>query len=523
MNKIQHFNPTKFLLASCLMLFFSAALFAQESTEERKKKTMTIRITEDVDGEVTEKVIELPADVDFDLDETLRGLEIQEEIDELTGDQNMEIIIRKKELGEELKEMKVELERELGGLEIEINGEMIELQKRMEELHKQLENMPKRPLLGVHFEMSNQESSTKGAEVTKVVPGSGAEKAGLQKGDIITGVDGRTINNIEELPAIIGEYAPGDEVEISYLRDGKTEKTLATLGEGSPHMGGMKIMRFNGEDGEDMNFNFDFDFDFDDMEGHEFVWKQKGGCDEDMMKNLHKKMEMHMPHGTFLGIIPDMDFKKNGVRIEEPVKESTAMEMGLKAGDVITGINGNKISNLEELREELAKVEVGESYSVQFSRDKTDLEAVGTSKAHKGGHMMIIKGEDIDMDGEGHTMRKVIKIRIEVDELTEEEKEALSKANENFSPDNSLSPKTLKLYPNPNDGKFKLDLELEESSPVTFRVFDIKGNQVYMETIADFKAGLFTREVDITREAKGTYFLQITQNGKATTRKVITE
>ena len=72
----------------------------------------------------------------------------------------------------------------------------------------------------------------KGAYVTKVVPESGAEKAGLQAGDVITAVDGQTINSIEELPNIIGEYAPGDEVEISYLREGTSEKTMATLGEG---------------------------------------------------------------------------------------------------------------------------------------------------------------------------------------------------------------------------------------------------------------------------------------------------
>lgn len=515
MKRLQLLSPSRVLFASCLMLFFSASVFAQESTEPVKRKTMTIRITEDVNGEVTEKVIELPADADFDLEETLEGLEIQKEIDEMAAEENIEIIIRKNELDQELKELSIELERELGNLEIELNGEMERLQEHLAKLKVEMENMPKRPLLGVHFEMTSDGSMDKGAEITKIVPQSGADKAGLKAGDIITAVDGQTINSIEELPNIIGEYAPGDEVEVAYLRDGKSDKTLATLGEGGGNYGGMRMMKFHGDDAD-----FDFDFDFDEEGGnHHFKWK--GDCDDANVKVITSGEKR-----VLLGIIPESDAKKRGVIVEEVLKNTTAAEMNLKSGDIVTAINGNKVTNTSELREQLSQVKEGDSYSVDFLRDDVPLQASGSAKmseGHGGRTKVVTCKSTCDGKKGSRTETRVIKIMIDMDEVSEEETEALSKANENFNTDNSLSPSELKLYPNPNNGKFKLDLELEDNSPVTFRVYDQLGVQVYAETVADFNGGNLSREVDISNEAKGVYFLQITQNGKSTTRKVVTE
>jgi membrane-associated protease RseP (regulator of RpoE activity) len=59
-----------------------------------------------------------------------------------------------------------------------------------------------------------------GAEVQQVAPGSPADDAGLEVGDVITAVDDDEVDGPEALLAAIGDYEPGDEVNVSYQRDG---------------------------------------------------------------------------------------------------------------------------------------------------------------------------------------------------------------------------------------------------------------------------------------------------------------
>ena len=71
-----------------------------------------------------------------------------------------------------------------------------------------------------------------GLYVQSVVPGGPADQAGLQAGDIITKVDGRQVASVDDLTATQLTSKPGDRVRITYVRDGKTERTTVTLGNG---------------------------------------------------------------------------------------------------------------------------------------------------------------------------------------------------------------------------------------------------------------------------------------------------
>ena len=53
--------------------------------------------------------------------------------------------------------------------------------------------------------------------------------AGLKEGDIIVGIDGKAVISVANLQEMVALKRPGDKVEVSYLRDGKTLKTTATL------------------------------------------------------------------------------------------------------------------------------------------------------------------------------------------------------------------------------------------------------------------------------------------------------
>lgn len=64
---------------------------------------------------------------------------------------------------------------------------------------------------------------------TAVAPGSPAEKAGIKKGDVITEINDIKVGKQGSISTLIGEYAPGDTVKISYLRGGKLANTQLTL------------------------------------------------------------------------------------------------------------------------------------------------------------------------------------------------------------------------------------------------------------------------------------------------------
>jgi serine protease Do len=78
-------------------------------------------------------------------------------------------------------------------------------------------------------------SVTKGAYVfggdgkTAVVKGSPADKAGLKSKDIITKVGGIEVGDRGGVSSLVGEYAPGDTIELEILRNGKTMKVKVTL------------------------------------------------------------------------------------------------------------------------------------------------------------------------------------------------------------------------------------------------------------------------------------------------------
>jgi putative serine protease PepD len=69
-----------------------------------------------------------------------------------------------------------------------------------------------------------------GAFVAFVQPGSAAERAGLQPGDVIVAIDGEEVGSKEDVGRIVRSRSPGDEVEINYLRAGERRTGTARLG-----------------------------------------------------------------------------------------------------------------------------------------------------------------------------------------------------------------------------------------------------------------------------------------------------
>ena len=75
-----------------------------------------------------------------------------------------------------------------------------------------------------------------GAVVAAVADGSPAAAAGLERGDIITAVDGEPVTTAPELAGRILGHAPGDQVELTVIRGGSEQTVRVQLGE-SPTSG----------------------------------------------------------------------------------------------------------------------------------------------------------------------------------------------------------------------------------------------------------------------------------------------
>ncbi len=72
-------------------------------------------------------------------------------------------------------------------------------------------------------------SSVSGVYINEVLKGSAAEKAGLQKNDVILSIDSHKVTDAASVQAIVSGYHPGDQADITYVRDGKTRRTIVVF------------------------------------------------------------------------------------------------------------------------------------------------------------------------------------------------------------------------------------------------------------------------------------------------------
>lgn len=68
-----------------------------------------------------------------------------------------------------------------------------------------------------------------GVYVSETTPGSAAAEAGIKSGDVITGIDSKTIKSIAELQETLAKYLPGNEVNVKIIRDKKEKEVKVKL------------------------------------------------------------------------------------------------------------------------------------------------------------------------------------------------------------------------------------------------------------------------------------------------------
>ncbi len=96
---------------------------------------------------------------------------------------------------------------------------------------------PGHPYLGVCYKSIEQALAAGdavagyGIQVSKALPNTPADKAGIKPGDVIEKVDGRTLNNGETLGGVLQLHSPGDSVKMTAVRGGSSVDLNVTLGD----------------------------------------------------------------------------------------------------------------------------------------------------------------------------------------------------------------------------------------------------------------------------------------------------
>lgn len=195
------------------------------------------------------------------------------------------------------------------------------------------------------------EKTEKGAKINSVEKESAAEKAGLKKDDIITKVGDTKIEGSDDLYEAIGKYKPEDKVNITYLRDGKENKLIATLGKNASDM----VFSFDNKD-----FNFDNkQFKFDNKDFNFEMPRITGPNGMNIMYNRKPRLGLE---------IQDVEEGK-GVKVLDVDSDTPASKAGLQKDDVITEIDGAAIASVDDLREKIREKKEGDSFKITFRRN----------------------------------------------------------------------------------------------------------------------------------------------------------
>ena len=103
----------------------------------------------------------------------------------------------------------------------------------------EIESDEETPFLGV----TPGEKSEEGVSLGRIIEGSAAEKMGLQSGDVVTELDGKTVRSFDDLAAVIKAKKPSEELSVSYLRDGASNTASGELGKRQVGMYQHKVMK----------------------------------------------------------------------------------------------------------------------------------------------------------------------------------------------------------------------------------------------------------------------------------------
>lgn len=164
-----------------------------------------------------------------------------------------------------------------------------------------------------------QEGTRQGLEIAAIMPGSAAEQANLQRGDVIVSADGQEIRSPEELDRIVQQRSVGDTLDLVVLRNDQRREMQVTL-QAAPE-----------RDSQQGSRRPDFD---------------RGA----------------QANRGWLGVTLDTRAdRQQGVTIERTYPAGPAARAGINAGDQILQVAGQQVANYDDVLQALSQTSPGES------------------------------------------------------------------------------------------------------------------------------------------------------------------
>jgi serine protease Do len=209
------------------------------------------------------------------------------------------------------------------------------------------ENSTPHTFLGVLTEKSDD-----GVKINEVVKGSAAEKAALQKGDILTRLGNKEISSPEDLMDAVKSHKSGDEVKVYFTRDSKKKDVKVKLGETKENKRAFIYKNFNpGMGSNDFNFKM---------------------APMPKMNNNFFKFRYN-DNKPKLGLKIEDTENDNGVKIINVEEGSPADKAGLKKDDIITSFNGEKVNSVDEIMDKINDSEENKSLTIKAMRNNSEM------------------------------------------------------------------------------------------------------------------------------------------------------
>jgi serine protease Do len=202
-----------------------------------------------------------------------------------------------------------------------------------------------------------------GAAIEEVRSGSPAEKAGLKAGDVVIEYDGERVRSARQLTRLVSETPAGRTVKAAVMRAGKR-----------------------------------VDVDLTPESGSAFAFSERTRADlERLRTDLERQIRPQIDRLRDLYIEPPAVFEfrgsvqtgrlgisaqdltpqlaeyfgvKDGVLVSSVTAESVAAKAGLKAGDVITAIDGSAVEDVSDVRRRVDRLDDGEDFTIAVTRDR---------------------------------------------------------------------------------------------------------------------------------------------------------
>ncbi len=302
-----------------------------------------------------------------------------------------------------------------------------------------------------------------GVYLKGVVKGSAAEQAGLEDGDVIILMNDREIQAAWELSEVLRELDPGEELSIRYIREGEEGEAIAILGSRqSPNP---------------------------------------------QVEERPRRMLIEETR-AFLGVTLLTESDAPGVPVLEIERHSAADEAGLREGDIIMRIGGERTENYDSLSSVMRRLSPDEEVSIIYLRGERR-RRTSTTLGHRSTTTWIKVESDRNLDPETIISEVKSKDRRSGEQLARNMK----------SP--SLEMDFFEFYPNPNDGIFTINFELDSEGTTRVNVYSPVGELVFEETMEEF-SGNYRQKINLGEGiASGLYLIQVSQNGNGMVQKMI--